>query len=591
MNRKSLQTLLFRLCIILNVTISTISIAHSDTYVDQKLLQADKMSMSNPELFSTLILELKDESIQLTQDQQNYLDYLVTQQLVFYGELEAAITSTKSIIDSDASALLKFRAKLSLVNIFAHNQNWTEGLSYLSKVLAELPSIENEEIYQLTLITSSSFYNQLGQYQLGLDTANKLESLNLKGKNQCIAEVLILESRFKLKQLLVDDPSIQQAIYICQISNQALPVSFINSYVASIDIENEKPNKAILLLNSTLPATLNTKYPRIIAEYYSLLAQAYWLNKNIPLTKKFALKALEYEKNTGTALPKVMSYKLLYEVAQSQKDFELALLYYQKHAIADKHYYNDSQVKHLAFQVAEHKSIAQKDKINLLKEKNQLLTTEQALISAYAENTRLIIMVLILTLSVLAFWGYRLLKAHKRIKQLAEYDDLTGIFNRRHFSQVARNALRYCQSAKQELSVIMFDLDHFKKINDTYGHACGDWALKKTVRACKSLGRQNDIFARLGGEEFCILLTSCNSLTAQQRAEACRQAIADIDTTDSGFEFLITASFGVTSVIHSGFDLEKLLADADSATYTSKRNGRDQVSLFQPDIKSKLYVV
>ena len=162
-------------------------------------------------------------------------------------------------------------------------------------MLAELPSIQNEEIYQLTLITSSSFYNQLGQYQLGLDTARKLESLNLKGKNQCIAEVLILESHFKLKQLLADDPSIQQAIYICQISHQALPVSFINSYIASIDIENEKPNKAILLLNSTLPATLNTKYPRIIAEYYSLLAQAYWLNKNIPLTKKFALKALEYE--------------------------------------------------------------------------------------------------------------------------------------------------------------------------------------------------------------------------------------------------------------------------------------------------------
>ena len=190
-------------------------------------------------------------------------------------------------------------------------------------------------------------------------------------------------------------------------------------------------------------------------------------------------------------------------------------------------------------------------------------------------------MVLVLTLSVLTFWGYRLLKAHKRIKELAEHDALTGIFNRGHFTHIANNALKYCQSTGQELSIIMFDLDHFKKINDSYGHACGDWALKKTVEVCKSLGRQNDIFARLGGEEFCILLTSCDKKAALQRAEACRLAIADINTKDSGFEFTITASFGVTDAKTSGFKLEKLLADADSAAYSAKNAGRNQTVVFQ----------
>ncbi len=68
-----------------------------------------------------------------------------------------------------------------------------------------------------------------------------------------------------------------------------------------------------------------------------------------------------------------------------------------------------------------------------------------------------------------------MLKAHKRIKELAEYDSLTGIFNRGHFTHIADTTLEYCKSASQNLSLIMFDLDQFKDVNDNYGHACGDW--------------------------------------------------------------------------------------------------------------------
>ena len=127
----------------------------------------------------------------------------------------------------------------------------------------------------------------------------------------------------------------------------------------------------------------------------------------------------------------------------------------------------------------------------------------------------------------------------------------------------------------------MFDLDHFKKVNDCYGHACGDWALKETIKVCKDIGRKNDIFARLGGEEFCLVLPSCSIDAAMLRAEACRAAIEEIITEESGCEFSITASFGVTNVKRSGFELEKLLADADFAAYASKNNGRNRVTLFE----------
>ena len=126
----------------------------------------------------------------------------------------------------------------------------------------------------------------------------------------------------------------------------------------------------------------------------------------------------------------------------------------------------------------------------------------------------------------------------------------------------------------------MFDLDHFKTINDKFGHPCGDWALKRTVDVCKAVGRKNDVFARIGGEEFVILLPSCTAAEASARAELYRACIESIQTEESGFDFTITASFGVTDSDASGYDLDGLLKDVDKAAYDSKNNGRNKVTTF-----------
>jgi diguanylate cyclase (GGDEF)-like protein len=575
------------LAIILTIFISPSLWADEITDVDnsisfnEKLAHADNIRSSHPKQFLVLINELNQLANNLSNSQQFTLDYLNFYLLIYQGNLTEAINSAKVLLNSNADSLLKFRAKLSLINTFANKQSWTEGLATISSMLEELPLIKDKKLHHLALIITSIFYNQLGQYNLGLFYARKVELTSKQGRDNCIAKMLIIESSFRLKQLTPTSQIIDQAISLCRTNNEYLSISFINSYVAKMHLENQQHDKALALLQASLQETLNTQYSLIIAEYYSLLAQAHWLNNNTELTKQFALKALEYEKAENTNAAKLLAYKLLFEVTKAEENYQLALNYHQKYTIADKLFYAENHAKHLAFQLAEHQAIEQKNRIDLLHEKNNFLTTEQALIKANAENTRFIMIILIIALTVLAFWGYRLLRAHRRIKQLAEYDALTGIFNRGHFSEVASKAIDYCQTAEQELSLIVFDLDHFKSINDNYGHACGDWALKETINVCKTIGRKNDIFARLGGEEFCILLTSCNSYAAQLRAEACRKAIAEIDTTDSGFDFTITASFGITEAKTSGYELDKLLADADSAAYASKHAGRNQVTIFE----------
>ena len=165
-----------------------------------------------------------------------------------------------------------------------------------------------------------------------------------------------------------------------------------------------------------------------------------------------------------------------------------------------------------------------------------------------------------------------------RINQLAITDGLTGVTNRRHFFELAdreyRNALRYGRS----LSVIMLDIDHFKSVNDTYGHAVGDEVLRLVADHSRSCLRQTDVVARYGGEEFVMLLPEADREAAVAVAERVCRGLAEARPWIGGQELTpITASLGVASALAHEEDLASLINRADRALYEAKRQGRNRV--------------
>ena len=199
-----------------------------------------------------------------------------------------------------------------------------------------------------------------------------------------------------------------------------------------------------------------------------------------------------------------------------------------------------------------------------------------------AITTAIIMLLLLLIVALASFMAYRGMSGRSRFKKIAEYDQLTGISNRYHFNNQAKVALDYCELDAKPAALILFDLDHFKNINDQCGHATGDWALQQVVKTCRNFMRNNDIFGRIGGEEFAVVLPGCQLDKAVLLAEICRDAIAAIDTSDIGIKFPLSASFGVSGSDTSGYQLKQLLADADHAMYRAKEAGRDQVAQYRP---------
>ncbi|MBT7260950.1 MAG: GGDEF domain-containing protein, partial [Desulfobacula sp.] len=163
----------------------------------------------------------------------------------------------------------------------------------------------------------------------------------------------------------------------------------------------------------------------------------------------------------------------------------------------------------------------------------------------------------------------------KRLEKIAMTDKLTGIYNRHAFDFVMSPILKDVRRKKFALSLILFDIDHFKKVNDEFGHLAGDAAIKKIVRICAETIRESDVLCRWGGEEFLILLKECDLDDAYEISEKIRKTIQDTPIVYEGKTIFSTISLGV-SQYHLPETEDRLIYRADKLLYQAKQNGRNR---------------
>ncbi len=173
-------------------------------------------------------------------------------------------------------------------------------------------------------------------------------------------------------------------------------------------------------------------------------------------------------------------------------------------------------------------------------------------------------------------------KALKKIEALSVKDSLTGCFNRRYLSEKLPSELKRANRYERRLALILVDIDHFKDINDTHGHLCGDQVLIEFVDILqKNLRKGVDWLVRYGGEEFVLVLPETGLPGAEKHAERLRTTIQDARFRWEGESVSITASFGVSAYDPTegkeGFDAENLIESADACLYEAKQGGRNRV--------------
>ncbi len=169
--------------------------------------------------------------------------------------------------------------------------------------------------------------------------------------------------------------------------------------------------------------------------------------------------------------------------------------------------------------------------------------------------------------------------AEEKLRQLSITDELTQAHNRRYFMDMAARALAGAKRYGDSFSIIIFDIDDFKRINDTYGHNAGDKVLRTISEICMAHIRDTDIFARYGGEEFAFLVPRCSPTNVLQFAERIRIKLSDARVPIDQTEIQFTVSIGAGTFDSTTPDLDTLLIRADTALYSAKKQGKNRTLL------------
>jgi diguanylate cyclase (GGDEF)-like protein len=440
-----------------------------------------------------------------------------------------------------------------------------------------LPNVADGEAREQLLLNAGDLYESVGEYDLSLSYATQVIDGNWTGHGICKGSVLKLVTLYRSGRLKTAGPDLSAAIDECVKVGEPNYAGRLRLQIAECYISEGKLEEAIHLLTQYYDEVKGTHIPRLVGVWNVALAKAY-RRKGLPkLVQQFATYAIHVMEKSDYLESTVTAYQLLAEVAKERNEFKSALAYYERFAAEDKAYINDLNARHLAYQKVNHENIANKLQMDALNKQNHVLQLERELNAKAVETSRLYISLLLMAVLFIGLWAYRTKRSQLHFQNLSRVDGLTGISNRPHFIEQAEKALEASRRTGEQLCIILCDLDHFKSINDRYGHATGDFVLRRTVEVCRGHLTKGDIFGRVGGEEFATLLPNCGPEDARRRGEQLRASIAAITAYQGAAKANVSASFGIATTISSGHELGQLLAHADSALYEAKRTGRNRI--------------
>lgn len=440
------------------------------------------------------------------------------------------------------------------------NRYWTAyTLSMVANTYRRMGDFERAKELLLEVI---AIYEQRQDTQ-GADAARFLLALTYDDLAEYDAAYAIYQSMLELEQAS-DQPRAQLGSLIA-IADNRLRAGDVAAASAALDRAEPLLDPSLDRLNTALWKLFKASQLVAIGEY----------EPAVVLLEEAEPVVLEQEQHRYLAWMQKLKAEALGQLGQWQQAYQ-ALVAYQKTQTHLLEKLRDQTSTRMRIEFDAERKDAEN---RALKSERQV---RQARLQALEERKRwqsLLVAgagLMVVGLLLLAVRQWR--RSH-RLRHLAMTDELTGLPNRRSIYQNGQDALAQCRDEGEPFSVLVFDVDYFKRINDTWGHDVGDRVLQKIADTATECLRKHDVLGRTGGEEFLVTLPSANLASAAEVAGRVCRAVADIDLRDVADNLTVSVSVGVAQYQRSDGDFSQLINRADNALYRAKDGGRNCVAL------------
>ncbi|HTV87132.1 MAG TPA: GGDEF domain-containing protein [Dyella sp.] len=549
------------------------AIANPTAFLDQ----AESLERKDHPRFVQMLAQIHQAAPAMTSSDQWHLRYLDAWETMFEGNYAKSEVQLRQVVDHSGDATLAFRASsLLLMNLWL-TRHYEEAFALANRLTAQLPQIKDPMTRYVALTYLSQMLDFAGQTDLAVKYAQMMEGAMPRGENRCLTLNLQVAARSNGKRLVSSDPQIQEAIDACTASHQFVAVDSVWLVLSSLYLDENQPAKAISLLDRIDPSIRASHFFFHMLSSQAERAEAYAKLGNDSAAKNAALAAIALSHPGQISEWLMVAYRVLYDIEKKEGHHAAALAYYEQYVTQDKDNLDDVSARTMAYEVAKQDVLQEKLETETLSKQNNILRLQQALDKKAVEASRLYIVLLLLALVSIIYWLLRIKRSQLRFKQLSSLDGLTGILNHQNFMSEADRTLRGLEKKQGSACLVYVDLDYFKQVNDTHGHAVGDAVLRRTVAICRQHLRPTDLFGRLGGEEFGILLLDCSSHQGAGIADRIRETIEAASVDGDGYAVSFSVSVGLASSNRCGYNLHLLCKEADAALYRAKRTGRNRV--------------
>ncbi|WP_254426694.1 diguanylate cyclase [Rhodanobacter sp. C06] len=539
--------------------------------------QAENLRTSDHPRFVQMLAQIHREGPQLTPAEQWHLRYLDAWETMYEGNYTKSATQLREVIDHSGVPVLATKASALLLSNLSINRHYKEAFELANRLTRELPEVRDAEARFTLLYFLSMTMTSAGQTDLAIQYARMMESALPAGETLCKPLHLQVDALEYGKRLNSASHELQDAIAACVAARQPVLINSLQLIQAHVYLRDGQPRAALALLGRIAHDIQHSGYQPHMLWWQMNRAMAYAKLGNDSEAKKAALAVLAMSRPGDKNGALRDTYKVLYQIEKNQGHAAAALDYYEKYAALDKANLDDVSARAMAYETVQQHVLVQKLETEQLNQQNAALRMQQKLDAKAAETNRLYLALLLMALVFAGLWMFRIKRSQLRFKKLSHLDGLTTVFNRQHFMGEVERTLHLLEKRAGTACLVFIDLDHFKRINDTHGHAMGDEVLRQVVVAGRQQLRPADLFGRLGGEEFGILLVGCSHEQGMAIADRIRCAIEATTVECEGAAIAISTSVGLACTGAHGYDLRRLCREADSALYRAKRGGRNRV--------------
>lgn len=449
----------------------------------------------------------------------------------------------------------------------------------LDRLLREADALGDPEQRAAAGIVAARFLNRVPQPDAALLEANRALAATRDPVRRCAAQAEALEARHRGGSAPLREADITAADAQCA---RGLPVDRARLALTAGRwwLDQDRPAAALAILEGADSALGPDAPADLRAAHAASRADAlHRLGRDGEAASK-AHAALALAPRLTTRWPVLVAHTVLYGIARRAGDHPKALATLQSVREDERAFDEELRARQRAVMASKDEAIAQEGALALLQARNRELAAQarQAARARDLLDQATLLLATLLACALVALLHARRLRA--RMRRLLERDALTGLWTRHHFIARSDATLAKASRTGMPVGLLIFDLDHFKQVNDRHGHAGGDRVLEAVADALKALETRDRRFGRLGGEEFAVLLPGLPLEASLDVAEACRRAIAalEVRVDEAGAIVRPSASFGVVDTVVAGYRLRDLLANADFALYRAKGAGRNRIA-------------